>query len=115
MDDAATTLRTFTPPELANFLAAQAVASATRFIDGRGSGSELARDAARIFSQVELIGAEPRVNTILDPTRLLLTSMIHTSISTGPRAERWADIMKAFVELLRLESTELARTGAQRQ
>ena len=114
MDESRTVCQ-FTAPELANFLAAQAVASATSFIEGRGGAGELAREAERIFSQLELIGADPRCNEIVDPTRLLLTAMIHAAVTSGPRAERWADIMNAFVRLLRLESTELASSGAQRQ
>jgi hypothetical protein len=115
MDDPGTTLRHFTKPELANFLAAQAVASAQGFIDGRGDAARLAQDATRIFSQLELVGADPRCHAIVDTTRLLLTAMTHAAVTSGPRAERWAEIMNAFVRLLRLESTELAATGAQRQ
>jgi hypothetical protein len=105
----------FTAPELANFLAAQAVAAATSFLDGRSEGAALAREADRVLLQLQLIENDPRCNAIADPTRLLLQVMMHTAIATGARAERWADLMAAFVPLLRQESTDLAATGAQRQ
>jgi hypothetical protein len=113
--DEATTLRHFTKPELANFLAAQAVAAATSFSEGRASARQLANEGARIASQLELVGPDPRCNAIVGATQLLLKAMIHTAVATGVRAERWTDIMNAFASLLRLESTELARSGAQRQ
>lgn len=105
----------FTLPERANFLAAQAVAAATSYLDGRSPAADLAREAGRVFTELERIGSDPHANAIADPTRMLVTAMIHAAISQGPRAERWADIMQAFVGLLRLESIELAATGAQRQ
>lgn len=113
--DEATTLRHFTKPELANFLAAHAVAAATAFTRGGGTAEQLARDSDLIAAQLELASDDPRCNDIVDATQLLLKAMIHTAVSTGARAERWTDIMNAFAGLLRLESTELARTGAQRQ
>jgi hypothetical protein len=113
--DEATTLRHFTKPELANFLAAQAVAAATSFSEGRASARQLAIEGERIATQLDLVGRDQRCTAIVDATQLLLKAMIHTAVSTGQRAERWTDIMNAFAGLLRLESTELARTGAQRQ
>lgn len=115
MDDTATTMRTFNPPELANFLAAQAVAAATSYLDQRSGPDELARTAARVFLQLQDLASDPRCNAIVDPTRLLITAMIHAAITTGPRRFRWAEIMESLVGLLRLESSELAATGAQRQ
>jgi hypothetical protein len=104
-----------TAPEQANLLAAQAVAGAQGYFDGRWSGSELAEEAGRILDELDRLPADPRANAIADPTRLLITAMVHTATSTGTRAERWADVMAAFVPLLRQESTELAASGAQRQ
>lgn len=45
----------------------------------------------------------------------MVTAMVHTAVATKSRGQRWADIMAAFVLLLRQESTELAASGAQRQ
>jgi len=105
----------FTTPELANFLAAQAVAAATSYLERRSDGARLATEADRVFLELQLIGHDPRCNAVADPTRLLVVAMMRTAIATGVRAERWAAIMAAFVPLLREESAELARTGAQRQ
>jgi hypothetical protein len=104
----------FIAPELANLLAAQAVAASTSYLDARCNSEQLAREAHRLFLELQMIGHDPRCNAIADPTRLLVVAMMRTANSTGLRAERWADIMRAFVPLLRQESTELAATGAQR-
>ena len=104
-----------TPPELANLLAAQAVAASTSYLDDRGDSAKLAHEASRLFLELQMIGHDPACNAIADPTRLLVVAMMRTANSTGPRAERWADIMRAFVPLLRQESTELAISGAQRR
>jgi hypothetical protein len=105
----------FTVPEQANFLAAQAVAAATSYLGGRSTCADLAEEADRVFSQLQTLAPDPCCAAIVDPTRLLVTAMIYAAVTTGPRAERWADIMNAFVGLLRLESHELAASGAQRQ
>jgi hypothetical protein len=104
----------FTAPEIANLLAAQAVAASTSYLDNRSDGGQLAQEANRLFLELQMIGHDPACNAIADPTRLLVISMMRTAISIGPRAERWADIMRAFVPLLRQESKELVATGAQR-
>lgn len=106
--------RDFTAPELANFLAAQAVAAATSYLDGRSQAADLAREADRVFLELQAIGHDPACNAIADPTRVMVVAMMRTAIATGARAARWADIMAAFVPLLRQESSELAATGAQR-
>lgn len=113
--DAPSSAGFLTPPEQANLLAAQAVASAQGYFDGRWSGTYLAQEASRIMDELDRLPADPRANAILDPTRLLITAMVHTATTTGIRAERWADVMAAFIPLLRQEFTELARSGAQRQ
>lgn len=109
------TLRSdFTAPEVANLLAAQAVAAATSYIEGRSDSEMLHHEAQRVFLELQLIGHDHRCNAIADPTRLLVVAMMRTAISSGDRAKRWADVMNAFVPLLRHESVDLARTGAQR-
>lgn len=105
----------FTPPELANFLAAQAVAAARSFLEGRSESDQLSREAMRIFLELQMVGQDTRANAIADPTRLLIVTMMRTASATGARAERWAAIMDAFVALLRDESVELAKSGAQRR
>lgn len=104
----------FTAPEVANLLAAQAVAASTSYLDGRSDGAKLGHEAERIFLELQMIGHDPRCNAIADPTRLMVVAMMRTAISTGKRAKRWRAVMKAFVPLLRQESTELATSGAQR-
>jgi hypothetical protein len=103
-----------TAPEVANLLAAQAVAASTSYLEERGDGARLAQEANRLFLELQMIGHDPACNSIADPTRLLVVAMMRTACATGPRAERWADIMRAFVPLLRQESNDLAATGVQR-
>jgi hypothetical protein len=105
----------FTTPELANFLAAQAVAAATSFLEGRSDGARLGQEANRVLLELQIIGHDPACNAIADPTKLLVIAMMRTSIATGRRARRWAAVMDAFVSMLREESSELANSGAQRQ
>lgn len=104
----------FTPAEAANFLAAKAVAHATAFLNDRNNADELARNAYGI--QIELLAAsDASANVILDPVRLLNVAMLGTAISSGPaRRDRWMQVMSALVELVRHESTELRKSGAQR-
>jgi hypothetical protein len=104
----------FTAPEIANLLAAQAVAASTSYLEGRSDGAKLAHEADRIFLELQMIGHDPACNAIADPTRLMVVAMMRTAVSTDARGARWAEVMKAFVPLLRQESTELATTGAQR-
>ena len=104
-----------TPPEQANLIAAQAVAAATSFLDGRSDACALAGAAGRVFGDISKITPDPRAHEIVDSIKLLAMAMINTAVNRSARAERWADIMKAFVSLLRQESSDLAATGAQRQ
>jgi hypothetical protein len=104
-----------TPPEQANLIAAQAVAAATSFIDGRSDKCTLAASAGRIFEDIGKVAPDLRARQIVDATKLLAMTMINTAVSNSARGDRWADVMKAFVELLRHESTDLVATGAQRQ
>lgn len=105
----------FTAPELANVLAAQAVAAATSYLDGRSNAARLNQEASRVFLELQLIGHDPSCNSIADPTRVMVVAMMRTAISSGTRADRWADVMRAFIPLLRQESTDLAATGVQRR
>jgi hypothetical protein len=58
---------------------------------------------------------DPDAKKILDPVRLLIVSMMGTAYALGDeRQDRWQQVMGALVELVRHESTELKRTGAQR-
>lgn len=104
-----------TPPEQANLIAAQAVAAATSFLDGRSDACTLAGAAGGVLNDIGKLPADPRAHQIVDSTKLLAMAMINTAVSKSARAERWADIMRAFVSLLRHESSDLAATGAQRQ
>ncbi len=109
----------FTAPELANFLAAKAVSHATAFLEGRHLAPELASNAHSL--QLELMtaftgAADIHVNAILDPSRMLVFAMMRTADAEGvpARQDRWADVMAAMVDLVRLESGELRKSGAQR-
>lgn len=108
----------FTPPELANFLAAKAVSHATAFLDGRNEARELAGNARSL--EFELMASfagvsDYRVTAILDPTRMLVFAMLRTAEAEGEaRQDRWQHVMGAMVELVRLESTALRESGAQR-
>jgi hypothetical protein len=104
-----------TAPEQANLIAAQAVAAATSFLDGRSDACSLAGAAGHLSAALDQVQPDPRASEILDVTRLLVRTMILTAVATRPaRAGRWADIMECFVNLLRHESKQLAETGAQR-
>jgi hypothetical protein len=105
-----------TAPERASFLAGQAVAAATGYLDGRSDGAELARETERVFTKLQTIVLDDaRSNAIADVVNLLMIAMMNTATSEGARADRWAAIMAAFVPLLRDESIELARDGAGQQ
>lgn len=105
----------FTAPEIANLLAGQAVAAATSYLEKRSDDSRLAHEAAHLFGELMRVGRDPRCTVITDVTRMLAQVMLHTAVTSGERSERWAALMAAFVPLLRSESTDLAKTGAQRQ
>jgi hypothetical protein len=105
----------FTPAESANFLAARAVSHATAFLDGRNDAAELARNADRIQLELMMSATDPSTNIILDPVRLLCVAMMRTAVAPGDsRQDRWQQVMGALVELVRHESHELRRSGAQR-
>lgn len=103
------------PPESANFIAAKAVAHATAYLDGRNDAALLARNADDMQCELIVASSEGNANRILDPTRLLVVAMSRTAIAQGEaRQDRWQSVMGALVELVRHESHELRRTGAQR-
>lgn len=105
----------FTAAEHVNFIAAKAIAHATAYLDGRNDAVQLGRNADQV--QCELLGTmpEPEANRIVDPVRMLLVAMSRASLAEGDdRQDRWQQVMGALVELVRHESTELRRSGAQR-
>jgi hypothetical protein len=104
-----------TPPEQANLIAAQAVAAATSFLDGRSSPLVLVREASRIHVELEKIASDPKSHKMIDVSKMFVTMMVNCGISSGSRADRWAEAMSSFIPLLRFESHDLASTGAQRQ
>lgn len=105
----------FMPAEHANFLAAKVVAHATAFLDGRNDAAELGRNAKAMQIELMIGTDDPASRAVLDPARLLVVAMMGASYAHGePRQDRWQHVMGALVELVRHESTELRRTGAQR-
>lgn len=113
-----TTLANFTPVEVANFLAAKAVACATAFLDGRDDETKLAGHATSLQGELTTtFTASPDLNVtaILDPTRMLVFAMRCTADAQGEaRQDRWQHVMGAMVDLVRLESTALRESGSQR-
>lgn len=118
MSDPALASEHFTPPELANFLAARTVAEATAYLDGRHDADRLGR-AADAF-QGEIMTAwygeiSADINAVLVPVRLLVLAMRRAALAQElARQDRWQQVMGALVELVRHESAELRRSGAQR-
>ena len=105
----------FTAAEHANFLAAKVVGYATAFLDGRHDTITLGRNARS--AQMEVLAAvdDPQAKATLDPVRLLIVAMMGTSYADSEvRQDRWQQVMGSLVELVRHESSELKRTGAQR-
>ena len=105
----------FTAAEQANMLAGQAVAYATRYLDGRTDVAQLGRDADRL--QLELLTAAyaADANAVLDPTRLLTVVMMRTAATQGAaRLDRWQAVMKALVDVVRHESNHMRASGVVR-
>jgi hypothetical protein len=104
----------FTPAEHANFVAAKTVALATAFLDGRHDAAELGRSAHSLMCELVAVSDDAPARAILDPARLLVISMVGTAGAEGEaRRERWRDLMGALVKLVKFESHELRRSGAQ--
>lgn len=103
------------PAEHANFIAAKVVAQATAFLDGRHDLADLARNAPSLMIELVACSDDPAAKSILDPARLLTIAMIGTARAVGEaRLDRWQQVMGAMVELVRHESHELRKSGAQR-
>lgn len=103
------------PPEHANFIAAKVVAHAMAYIERRNDREQLGRNAQSDMIELVACSDEPLARTILDPTRLLVIAMIGTAGSEDQaRRARWCDVMIALISMVRHESHELRRTGAQR-
>jgi hypothetical protein len=105
----------FSPAEHANFIAAKVIAHATAYLDGRNDAADLGRNARSVQCELIPITEDRTAKAILDPARLLVVAMMGAAASEGDaRLDRWQHVMAALVELVRHESHELRRTGAQR-
>jgi hypothetical protein len=105
----------FSPVEHANFVVAKAVSHATAYLDGRNDADQLGRNARAVMCELIPVTDDPRAKAILDPARLLTIAMLNAAVAQGEaRQDRWSQVMGALVELVRHESTELRKSGAQR-
>ncbi len=105
----------FSPAEHANFIAAKAVSYATSFLNERADRELLGRNAQSVMIELVACGDDPAAKAILDPARLLTIAMIGAAgADNWARRMRWCDVMSALVIMVRQESHELRRTGAQR-
>ncbi len=105
----------FNAAEHANFIAAKAIAHATAYLDGRNDARQLGGNADQVQCELLTTATDIDANRILDPVRMLLVAMSRASLAEGEsRQDRWQQVMGALVELVRHESTELRRSGAQR-
>lgn len=105
----------FTPAEHANFLAAKVIAYATAYLDGRNDAAALGISARSAMLELVVATDDPTAKAILDPARLLAVAMLNTSAAEGEaRQDRWMQVMGALVEMVRHESRELKKSGAQR-
>jgi len=103
------------PPEHANFIAAKVVSHAMAYIDGRNDRALLGRNAESVMIELIACSDDPDAKTILDPARLLVIAMIGTAgADDEARRMRWCDVMVALIHMVRQESHELRRSGAQR-
>jgi hypothetical protein len=105
----------FSPAEHANFIASKVVGYATAHLDGRHDQAELSRNARSVMIELIACADDPDAKAILDPARLLTIAMLNAAAAQGEvRLDRWQHIMGALVDMVKLESHELRRTGAQR-
>lgn len=101
--------------EHANFVAAKVVSYAEAYIAGRADRAELAQNAHSVMIELVACSDELAAKAILDPARLLVIAMIGVSgTDEQARRMRWSDVMIALVHMVRDESHELRRSGAQR-
>lgn len=106
--------------ELANFVAARAVAHATAFLDGRTDMAELARNGCSVQLELLALPGDGEERAILDAARLLVIAMMGSArCGDEPRRARWRQVMGALVELVLHESLalrgEILADGAVRQ
>jgi len=105
----------FSPVERANFVAAKVVAHATAYLDGRNDADTLYITARSVFCELIAVGEDLRAKAILDATRLLTIAMLNaSSVKDQARLDRWQQVMGALIELVKIESTNLRKSGAQR-
>jgi hypothetical protein len=105
----------FNAAEHANFIAAKAIAIATAYLDGRSDGPLLGRNACHLNGELMATAGDVDANRILEPVRLLVRVMSNAAISEDEaRRDLWELLMGGLVELVRHESTELRKSGAQR-
>lgn len=97
-----------TPLDVATFLAGKAIAEATAFLQHRSDEARLARAADELCGELLAVERDPACNALSDPTRLLVTSMMRCSVSSGPLTQDWCLVMLAFVGLLRRQLRERA-------
>lgn len=103
------------PAERANFVAGKIVGHATAFLDGRHDATQLAAHAHADLIEMLPFGDDPAARPILLAARMLQVAMTGCAASTDDaRRDRWATVMAAMCDMVRHESTELKRTGAQR-
>jgi hypothetical protein len=101
--------------EHANFIAAKVIAYATAYLDGRNDLADLARNAHSISIELDVCSDDPDARPILDAARMLRNAMTGTAGAIGEaRLDRWQHLMGVLVEMIRHESHELRRSGAQR-
>jgi len=105
----------FSPVEHANFVAAKVVAHAAAYLDGRNDADTLYITARSVFTELIVVGEDLRAKAILDATRLLTIAMLNaSSVKDEARLDRWQQVMGALIELVKIESTNLRKSGAQR-
>jgi hypothetical protein len=95
-----------TPLDVATFLAGKAIAEATAFLQHRGDEARLAHAADQLCGELLAVERDPACNAIVDPTRLLVTSMMRCAVARDPIMQDWCLVMFAFVGLLRRQLRE---------
>ena len=95
-----------TPLDVATFLAGKAIAEATAFLQHRSDEARLGRAADQLCGELLAVERDPVCNAIVDPTRLLVTSMMRCAVAQGPLTQDWCLVMFAFVGLLRRQLRE---------
>lgn len=105
----------FSPVEHANFVAARVVGHATAYLDGRNDADTLYICARSVCCDLMMVSEDLRAKAILDATRLLTIAMLNaSSTKDAARLDRWQQVMGSLVDLVKMESTDLRKSGAQR-